>query len=123
LAVSDDFEGKLQQQLRDSEQSLDGETLSRLRQIRAQAVEQAGRRTYPYHRYWLPAAAVAAAASVALVIGLREPERPGGPASPPLAAIETEVLEDLALLGSDEPLDLYADLELIEWLDIYGPAG
>lgn len=95
------------QRLEASAQGLDELTRARLRAMRAQAVEQArGRRRW---RGGWPAGGLAAAAAVAAVAVLallmaRDPAAPL-PVAEPL------------ILGADEQLDLYRDLDFYLWLE------
>lgn len=98
----------LAERLRDSEQSLDTDTVTRLAQLREQALQEGGRQQgLPHWQGWLVAASVAA---IALLVAL--PQRQP---SAPLQDVDT--LEEMALQeGLDEDLDLYENLEFYEWL-------
>lgn len=102
---------------------LSAEIRSRLTQARYAALEQLdgeGRSTSTsYSRHWLPAAGVAAAAVVGVVVWVSRPV----PQDAPLVAIE-----DLELILAEEGLELYEDLEFYSWLGNQpelegGPAG
>jgi hypothetical protein len=126
--MNDELEKKLQQQLRASEDELDGPTLARLHAARNRALETAGgRRVSRWSGTWLTAAA-AGVAAIALFINLRQPAE-----QEQIAAAELESAL-LAAAGSDavtdpvsgepvniennatETLDLLENLEFYEWL-------
>jgi len=89
-----------------SARELDPETLTRLAQARARALERAGRRTHP--RIWLLGGGLASASAAALAWLLLSPSVEPGPAL---------VVEDLELLSSTESLELLQDLDFYEWLE------
>ncbi len=99
--------------LDESAASLDASTLSRLSRARAHAVDAAAARRR--FRFALPAGAVAFA-SVALIAWFLVP----APGSEP--ALE-RVLTDVDLLSSTDDLELYENLEFLEWLDFDAPVG
>lgn len=87
-------------------EALDGATLSRLRQARAAAIEQGGRRRQRWLTGWLPAAgALAAAAVVAINVWHVQPQ---APAAPELALLES--------LAQDNAQSAQPDLDFFEWL-------
>ena len=96
--MNDELEQKLQQQLRASEDGLDGPTLARLHAARNRALETAGgRRVARWSGTWLTAAASVAA--MALFITLRQPAE-----QQQIAAAELESTL-LAAAGSDAVTD------------------
>ncbi|MEZ5562186.1 MAG: hypothetical protein R3F27_04430 [Gammaproteobacteria bacterium] len=127
--MNEEFEKQLRQQLRASENGLDGPTLARLHAARNRALDAAGqRREWQLRGNWLKAAAAAGVAAIALFFGLRQP-----PGELPLSATELESTL-LAAADGDEPatpvngdqatvegeaaetLDLLENLEFYEWL-------
>jgi hypothetical protein len=127
--MNDELEKRLQQQLRASEDELDGPTLARLHAARNRALEKAGRRRALYGpQSWLAVAAAASVAAIALFFGLRPPadDMPASVAafeSTLMAAAESD--EFAAPAGAEsvdtgtdtaETLDLLENLEFYEWL-------
>ncbi|MGH8632067.1 MAG: DUF3619 family protein [Burkholderiales bacterium] len=101
----------IRSRLDQSTEHLDAATLSRLAQARHAALEGPGRaRT---RRYWLPAAALATAAS-AVVVAVLVSRAP---------ATSEPMLEDLELIAAPDELDLYGDLEFYAWLEEYESAS
>lgn len=104
-----EFAARVGQRLRDSADSLDAHTRSRLNQARQRALKWAPRPLW--HRH--PVAAGAATAAVAVVALLMWQPIENGPeviAPPALDA------PDLELLMTDESLDMLEDLEFYTWL-------
>nr|WP_010133036.1 hypothetical protein [Microbulbifer agarilyticus] len=91
------------------EQSLDGETLSRLRRARSAAIDGAAGTSRPGWMLWLPTGLASAAAvlTVALLFGL---EPSGAPAEP------VDMLADTWILNEDAELDMIEDVEFYQWL-------
>jgi hypothetical protein len=131
--MNDELEQKLQQQLRASEDELDGPTLARLHAARNRALEKAGGRRVLYGpQGWLAAAAAASVAAsvaaIALFVALRQPadDMPASVAafeSTLMAAADSDELANPAGAesvdtGTDtaETLDLLENLEFYEWL-------
>jgi len=96
------FERHARGVLEESVLRIDARTRSRLNQARQAAVELAGARQRPWWRSFtlMPAAGVAAAALVALMLWHREPAM----LEPP--ALGTPAVEDIDLLADAEGLDL-----------------
>ncbi len=112
--MNQDNEDKLakniKQTLDDSVESLDGNTLSRIRQVRAHAIDKAIDHAATKHSNWSiilsGALATACVMVFAVMILLQSPvSNQGIP------------LDDLDLISSSESLELYEDLEFYEWLD------
>lgn len=96
---------------RDSLESMDGATRSRLTQARHRALDElnTARR---WRSGWLPAGAVAASVlAVWLIVGVQ----PDGPGQQQLV-----VDDGMELLFGDEELDMLEDLEFYAWLDEQG---
>lgn len=133
--MNDEFEERLRQQLRASEDHLDAPTLARLHAARNRALGAAGsRRERRWSGTWLAAAAAASTAVVALFLGTgQSPDD----AQLPVAELESTLLaaagseeitgpagEDPATGGAGngpgtdpaETLDLLENLEFYEWL-------
>ncbi len=99
-----------------SVENLDGATRARLRAARERALEELTPRTrFGGARLWIPAAA--AAALVALVT-LPLVERNGTGAE---SGFESMVVTDLEILLGEEDLEMLAELEFYEWLDLEIP--
>lgn len=96
--------------------SIDGATRARLRAARERALEELVPRTlFGGARLWIPA--VAAAALVALVT-LPLVQRNGTDAD---ASFETMAAADLEILLGEEELEMLAELEFYEWLELEAP--
>jgi hypothetical protein len=96
--------------------SVDGTTRARLRAARERALEELVPRTlFGGARLWIPA--VAAAALVALVT-LPLVHRNGTDAD---AGFETMAAADLEILLGEEELEMLAELEFYEWLELEAP--
>lgn len=96
--------------------SIDGATRARLRAARERALEELVPRTlFGGARLWIPA--VAAAALVALVT-LPLVQRNGTDAD---AGFETMAAADLEILLGEEELEMLAELEFYEWLELEAP--
>ena len=107
------FETDAARQYRRAADALEPATRGALRRARAAAV--ASRPDAP--RRWLPvAAAVTGAAALFLAVWL---VRAPAPTEPPPALIA----EDLDLLLDDEELDLLAELEFYQWLEMQADVG
>ena len=107
-----DFLHKLTQQLDEAEQALSPDTLRELRQRRYVALDKIAR---PW-RIWRPVPVMAMAMSLAVaIIGVRLllPEHTG----------VTPQVEDLQLLSASDDLELYEQLEFIQWLEFEEHAG
>lgn len=112
--MSKDSDDKLatniRQTLDDSVESLDANTLSRIRHIRAQAVDKGVVKTAAQQSNWSAimtgALATACVMIFAVMILLKTPA-PG----------QSVPLDDLDLISSSESLELYEDLEFYEWLE------
>ena len=96
--------------------SVDGATRSRLRVARERALEELRpRNKLGGARLWIPA--LAAAALVALVtLPLMERERTGAE-----TGFETMAAGDLEILFAEEELEMLAELEFYEWLELEAP--
>jgi len=96
----------IKQTLDDSVQSLGGNTLSMIRQIRTQAVDKAVTRQSSWSAIFTGALATACVMVFAVMILLKSPL--SNHIVPP---------DDLDLISSSESLELYEDLEFYEWLE------
>jgi hypothetical protein len=108
--MNEDNEDKLatniRQSLDDSVESLDTNTLAKIRQIRAQAVARADVRQRHWSNLMTGALATACVITFAVMVLLRSP-----------APTSSVPLDDLDLISSSESLELYEDLEFYEWLE------
>ena len=120
------FLESLKSQLRESESSIDNDTLARLHQARRVALDalpgtDSKRDTQQpvialadWHNWLLPAGSVAATVAIAVLMFnlaaiTREPQ----------SRVENEtlsVMDDMAILSAPDEIDLYQDLEFYEWL-------
>jgi len=112
--MNQDNEDKLarsiKQTLDDSVESLDGNTLSSIRQIRDQAIDKAIDKVAGKHSNWpiimSGALATACVTVFAVMVLLKSP-----------ASNQAIPLDDIDLISSSESLELYEDLEFYEWLE------
>ncbi len=95
----------VRQTLDESANSIDANSLSRIRQIRTQAIARAEVRNSSWSGVMTGALATACVMVVAVIILLRSP-----------MPTEAVPLDDLDLISSYENLELYEDLEFYEWL-------
>lgn len=108
----DEFESRTRAALRDSSETLDGATRSRLARARATAVAQVARRHRDFRLHLLaPAGAMAAAMLLTVMFFGRD----GG--TPQVNPASTTALYDMELLADADAFELSqeADLEFIEW--------
>ena len=112
-----DFEEKLKERLRASQDDLDAATLSRLNQARQRALDEmpaARTHSFPGVR-WLPAGAVAAAALFAVLLWQGNIPTPGVPELPQEIAAADDSADsvslEIELLLNDEELEMFEDLE------------
>lgn len=105
-----EFAARVGQRLRDSADSLDAHTRSRLNQARQRALEELSPRPLWQRHPALAGAATAAVAVVALLMWQPIENGPEIIAPPALDA------PDLELLMTDESLDMLEDLEFYTWL-------
>jgi len=107
---------KISEQLDDAVTDMDGQTQSRLRQIRAGAIDQAinkGARPF-YSPRWLSAGI--ALASVIMLTVLLMPLQPEHIDNNQGNLPATLAAEDLDILTEQEDLELYEDLEFYRWM-------
>jgi hypothetical protein len=92
---------------------IDAATAARLRAARLRALEPAGRASWAVPlRLWFPAAAAAAVLAVWLVPG----QEYGTPV--PERGFATVAATDLEILLAEEELEMLAEFEFYEWLDV-----
>lgn len=102
----DKLKTNIRQTLDDSAASLDANTLSRIRQVRAQAVDKAQNRRNDWLTIMTGALATACVMVFVVMVLLKSP-----------APMQTSPLDDLDLISSSDSLELYEDLEFYEWLE------
>lgn len=105
-----EFAARVADRLRESVDSLDAQTRSRLNQARQAALEEMVPRPAWRRSPWLTGAVTAAVALVAVVMW-----RPLGNGPQPMAPATLDA-PDLELLMADENLDMLEDLEFYTWL-------
>jgi len=110
----DKFESNIRQGLDDTVDTLDANTLSRIRQIRAQAVEKEKIKTESRQLNWLlnkqglfiGSLATACVMVFAVMLLFNSP-----------TSIQTIPEEDIELISSSDNLEFFEDLEFYEWLE------
>lgn len=103
--LNDPFLQKVKQQLNESAEHLDGETLSRLNQARTKALTAKTPRPWFAQPVWGGMATASVAIVVAVMwLGGKSPQMASG-------------IEDIDLLTSAESIELYEDYEFYQWLD------
>ena len=100
------FVRQLKTMLDDGNARLDARVRSRLTQARHAALAQADARPVFWARQWAPAAGVAAAAVLAVLVSTARREPP-----------PDESASDLEIVLAGENLDLLEDLDFYEWVD------
>ena len=105
---NDKLEQQSRQALNASVEEIDAATLSRIRQVRARALEKAGAKSFNWFGIATGAMATASVMVFAVMILLNNE-----PAVQPLPA------EDIELITSLDELELYEDLEFYQWLAEY----
>ena len=101
----DDLNARVKQHLDDSVRDLDANTLSKIRQIRSQAIENANVKKTDWSGVMSGALATACVMVFTVAILLKTP------------AIEPVSVDDLELISSSDNLELFEDLEFYEWLE------
>ena len=99
----------------ESVDALDAATLSRLNRGRQRALAALDTRPNPWLR-WVPAAGMATAALLAVMVLLP------GPVQPPAGALPQSVTDMEILLGEDE-FEMFEDLEFYTWMDLADENG
>ena len=102
----DELTTNITQTLDESVDTLDANTLSRIRQIRARAVDKAEIRLVNWSGVMSGALATACVMFFAVMILLQSP-----------TPMQTVPLDDLEFISSSENLELFEDLEFYEWLE------
>ncbi len=108
------LETNIRQSLDESVDTLDANTLSKIRQIRAQAIEMAREKANSRHKNWLlnkqgifvGGLATACVMVFAVMVLLKSPT--------PMQAVP---VDDIELISSSDDLELFEDLEFYEWLE------
>lgn len=108
----DELNTNIRQSLDESVDALDANTLSKIRQIRAQAVDKAKTRHENWSGVISGALATTCVMVFAVMILLKSP-----------TPMQTVPVDDLELISSSENLELFEDLEFYEWLDEYELSG
>ena len=106
------FAERAREQLERSVQELDADTGARLRAARLRALDLAPRGSR--RSYAVPIGALATASAAVLAVYLWSETLAPGPVA---------TLADFELLSSVEPLELYEQLEFLEWLDAHEQTG
>lgn len=113
MAGDSAFAEKAKQLFDESVEGLDGETRSRLNQGRQAALEEL-KTGKPVWVQWAPAAGVAAAAVVAVVLWTGNP--PTDVVTPEASA------SDFEILLTEDSLEMLEDLEFYSWIELEGNA-
>ncbi len=101
-----EFNANIRQNLDESVDALDASTLSKIRQIRAQAIEKAGTRHINWPGFMVGGLATACVMVFAVMILLNSPA--------PMQAVPVDEIE---LISSADNLELFEELEFYEWLE------
>lgn len=121
-----DFERRLRARMSERVDAVDEDTSQRLVSARRAALAQVKERE-PVS-LWLPAGALAASVALIAVFATMRDEPVDGPgdrfAMPGEELIaESSQGEDLEMMYSDDDLELYEDLEFLQWLNADGDSG
>ena len=106
--TDEEFNKRAKADFDSSVDALDAETLSRLNRARHAALAELQQPARQWSR-WVPAAGLAAAAVVAVVIV----QNPVGIDEPPPAAVA-----DMEILLGEDSIEMFEDLEFYSWLDV-----
>ncbi len=109
VSAEDVFVKKAKQQFDESVERLDGETQSRLNRARHVALAEVGTGR-SIRLQWAPAAGVAAAAVLAVVLWA------GNPVTEDMAT--PAVASDMEILLTGDSLEMLEDLEFYSWIDL-----
>lgn len=106
-----EFNTNIRQGLDESVDALDANTLSKIRQIRAQAIELANDKSSAdlfgnKQRLLIGGFATACVMVLAVVLLLNSP-----------TSIQTVPVDEIELISSSDNFELYEDLEFYEWLE------
>lgn len=121
----DKFIKQVRQQLDQQNEALDGETLSRLRQVRAHAVAAGERKgvSLPGLKGFTGGAVAFASVSVlAVAVWLAVPTSTTQDV-PVLAEVQATAFDDLELLAATEALAFFEDIEFYYWLETQDAQG
>lgn len=102
----------IKETLDESVDSLDANILSRIRQVRAQAVEKSGNQSVNWFGVVAGGLATASVMALAIIIVTQTSD-----------TSSNLPVDDIELISSSDSLELYEDLEFYEWLedeDLYG---
>jgi glutamine synthetase adenylyltransferase len=101
-----------------AEDAVDDLTLMRLRQLRKQALQSVSESSAPAvvlrEQWWMPLTSVAATVLIA-VLGFHMTTQITSTVAPQDDTFSA--LEDMQILGAEQSLDFYQDLEFYQWLD------
>lgn len=103
----EEFMRRIKAVLDDGNAQLDARVRSRLRQARQSALAQVEPGPGLWMRQWMPAAGLAAAGVMAVLLW------PNAPSVQP----QEEALNDLEIVLAEENLDLLENLDFYEWVD------
>ncbi|HHJ81015.1 MAG TPA: hypothetical protein ENJ65_05230 [Candidatus Tenderia electrophaga] len=117
----DKFIKQVRQQLDQQNEALDSETLSRLRQARAHAVETGDRKS-GLKGFAGGAVAFASISVLAVAVWLAVPTSTTQDV-PVLAEVQATAFDDLELLAATEALAFFEDIEFYYWLETQDAQG
>ena len=95
----------IKQELDDSLNSIDAATLSRVRQVRARALEKTEKKSYNW--FGIAGGAIATACVLMLVVMLSIKNE---------ASVTPLTPEEIELISAMDEIEIYQDLEFYEWL-------
>jgi hypothetical protein len=102
----EELKSNIRQSLDDSVDAIDAETLSKIRQIRAQAIDKAGTRNVLLPKLLVGGLATACVMVLAIILLFNSP-----------TSMQVVPADDLELISSSDSLELFEDLEFYEWLE------
>lgn len=109
-----EFETRAKALFDEGVEGMDAHTRSRLTQARHAAVAALAQRREPFiRRWWLPAAGLATAASVAVIVMLNL----NSAANQQQLAAASLAVEDIDILSGAENIELLEDMEFYAWLE------
>jgi hypothetical protein len=102
----DELKSNIRQSLDDSVDTIDAEMLSKIRQIRAQAIDKAGAGNVLWPKMLVGGLATACVMVLAIMLLFNSP-----------TSMQAVPADDIELISSSDSLELFEDLEFYEWLE------
>ena len=108
----DKLKSNIKQALDDSTDALDASTLSKIRLVRARAVEKVGNKSFNWFGVLSGALATACVMVFAIMILLKSP-----------TPVQSVPVDDIEMISSSDNLEMFEDLEFYLWLEEHELTG